>query len=291
MIKSMTGFGKDLVCLPGKTINIEIKSVNSKSFDFMSRVPPQYRGKEPEIRTKIQSILVRGKIEFNIIENLGEAASSLNINSHAVKKHFNSLQQVSEELGIESSSDWLSAIIRIPDVLIQKSEELDPDVWHHILEGIEKATLALDNYRQQEGKSLGTDFRDRIHNIKNFQLEIPAFEEQRIEHLKARFEKDLSDVIDRSKIDENRLEQELIYYMEKLDITEEKVRLDQHLDYFLEVLEEEQSQGKKLNFISQEIGRELNTLGSKANQAQIQHLIVKMKDELEKIKEQLLNIL
>lgn len=291
MIKSMTGFGKDLVCLPGKTINIEIKSVNSKSFDFMSRVPAQYREKEPEIRTKLQSILVRGKVEFNIIENVGEAASSLNINTHAVKKHFNSLQQVSEELGLESSSDWLSALVRIPDVLIQKTEELDPGLWQNIMEGIEKAAFALDNYRQQEGKSLGTDFSDRIHNIRNFQMEIPAFEELRIQHLKARFEKDLSDVIDRSKIDENRLEQELIYYMEKLDITEEKVRLSQHLDYFLEVLNEDQSQGKKLNFISQEIGRELNTLGSKANQAQIQHLIVKMKDELEKIKEQLLNIL
>jgi len=182
-------------------------------------------------------------------------------------------------------------LVRIPDVLIQKPEELNPDIWQNILQGIENAALALDNYRQQEGSSLQKDFSDRIHNIKKFQEEIPAFEELRIQHLKSRFEKDLSDVIDRSKIDENRLEQELIYYMEKLDITEEKVRLSQHLDYFLEILSEGHSQGKKLNFISQEIGRELNTLGSKANQAQIQHLIVRMKDELEKIKEQLLNIL
>lgn len=291
MIKSMTGFGKDVVSLPGKTINIEIKSVNSKNFDFMSRVPSQYREKEPEIRSIIQSILVRGKIEFNLFENVGEDTSSLNINTHVLKKHFNRLQVVAEELGLQSSSDWLSALVRIPDVLIQQQEELDPGLWQNVLQGIENATHALDNYRQQEGKSLEKDFRDRIQNIKNFQDEIPAFEELRIQHLKSRFEKDLSDVIDKSKMDENRLEQELIYYMEKLDITEEKVRLSQHLDYFLDILNEGLSQGKKLNFISQEIGRELNTLGSKANQAQIQHLIVRMKDELEKIKEQLLNIL
>ena len=291
MIKSMTGFGKDVVSLTGKTINIEIKSVNSKNFDFMSRVPSQYREKEPEIRSMIQSILVRGKIEFNLFENVGEDTSSLNINTQVLKKHFDSLQVVAGELGLQSSSDWLSALVRIPDVMIQQQEELNPELWQNVMQGIENATLALDNYRQQEGKSLEKDFRERIQNIKNYQDEIPAFEELRIQHLKSRFEKDLSDVIDKSKMDENRLEQELIYYMEKLDITEEKVRLSQHLDYFLDILNEGLSQGKKLNFISQEIGRELNTLGSKANQAQIQHLIVRMKDELEKIKEQLLNIL
>jgi len=287
----MTGFGKDVVSLPGKTINIEIKSVNSKSFDFMSRVPTHYREKEPEIRSKIQSILVRGKVEFNIIENTGESASSLKINTLALKKHFNSLKEVSEDLGLTKSSDWLSHLVRIPDVLIQQPEEIDPDLFQNLMEGVEKAALALDHHRRQEGQSLENDFSHRIEQIKKFQEEIPAFENLRIQHLKTRFEKDLSDVLDRSKIDENRLEQELIYYMEKLDITEEKVRLSQHLDYFLEVLNEGHSQGKKLNFISQEIGRELNTLGSKANQAQIQHLIVRMKDELEKIKEQLLNIL
>lgn len=287
----MTGFGKKVVSLPNKSVNIEFRSVNSKNFDFISRIPSQYREKEPLIRKLVQKILVRGKIELSINEVSGESNSSVKINNDALKMHFKSVQDTAFELGISPSAEMLSAILRIPDVLVPKVDELDESEWAQIMQGVETACLALDNFRQQEGQSLDKDFAERIENIKGYQNEIPALEEARVKHLRAKFEKDLTDLIDRSKIDENRLEQELIYYMEKLDITEEKVRLTQHLDYFLEVLSEDISQGKKLNFISQEIGRELNTLGSKANQAQIQHLIVRMKDELEKIKEQLLNIL
>lgn len=287
----MTGFGKNVVSLPNKSINIEFRSVNSKNFDFISRIPSQYREKEPQIRKLVQTILQRGKIELSINEVSGESKSSVQINNNALKMHFKSMQETALELGITPSADMLSAILRIPDVLVPQVDEIDENEWDQIIQGVETACLALDNFRQQEGQSLSKDFADRIENIRQFQNEIPALEEARVKHLRAKFEKDLSDLIDRSKIDENRLEQELIYYMEKLDITEEKVRLSQHLDYFNEVLSEDLSQGKKLNFIGQEIGRELNTLGSKANQAQIQHLIVRMKDELEKIKEQLLNIL
>jgi uncharacterized protein (TIGR00255 family) len=290
MIKSMTGFGKQNIFVSEKAIQIEIRSVNSKSFDFMSRMPAHFREKEPEIRRMIQQILHRGKIEININENAGES-TSVKINQQALKAHYLSMQSLAHDLGLKNSEDWLGALLRIPDVLVSNEEELDEKTWTLIFEGIEQAALSLDEFRRKEGAVLAEDFTNRIHQIKRMQEEIPAFEEERIVQLKARFEKNLSEVIDNSKMDENRLEQEIIYYLEKLDITEEKVRLAQHLDYFMETLNSGESQGKKLNFISQEIGRELNTLGSKANHAQIQRFIVQMKDELEKIKEQLLNIL
>lgn len=290
MIKSMTGFGKEIVSLPDKSIQIEIRSVNSKSFDFMCRIPAHFREKEPEMRRRTQEILQRGKIELSLSENNG-GGTSVQINSTALQKHFETLRKSANVMGITPESDLLGAILRIPDVLIPTEEQLSEQDWKEIYSGIDKACLALDDFRQKEGLSLENDFKLRIESIHQNQQKILAFEEERVGQLKARFEKNLADVLDRSNIDENRLEQELIFYMEKLDITEEKVRLTQHLKYFLETLEEGNSQGKKLNFISQEIGRELNTLGSKANHAQIQHLIVQMKDELEKIKEQLLNIL
>jgi len=290
MIKSMTGYGKRSVFVSNKSYQIEFRSVNSKSFDFLSRMPAHFREKEPEIRRNIQNILNRGKIELTVTENAGESTSLL-INKNALKKHFETLQSVAGELNLQNSQDWLGDLLRIPDVLMPNEEELDDGTWKEILEGILGAAHDLDAFRAKEGNVLSDDFSNRIQKIQKLQSEIPAFEEERIAHLKTRFQKNLSEVIDSSKIDENRLEQEIIFYLEKLDITEEKVRLAQHLIYFLETLSEDQSQGKKLNFISQEIGRELNTLGSKANHAQIQRLIVQMKDELEKIKEQLLNIL
>lgn len=286
----MTGYGKQSVFVSDKAFQIEIRSVNSKSFDFMSRIPAHFREKEPEIRKRIQKILSRGKIELSIAENVGEN-TSLKINSQALKKHFETLREIAGELNIGNNEDWLGALLRVPDVLIPNEEELDENTWAEVLQGIENATLSLNDYREQEGSVLAQDFAERIRKIEKLQTEIPAFEQERIVQLKSRFEKNLSEVIDKSKIDENRMEQEILYYLEKLDITEEKVRLEQHLHYFLETLNGKESQGKKLNFISQEIGRELNTLGSKANHAQIQRLIVQMKDELEKIKEQLLNIL
>jgi len=286
----MTGYGKQSVFVSAKAFQIEIRSVNSKNFDFMSRIPAHFREKEPEIRKVIQKILNRGKIELTLNENVGEN-TSLKINTQALKTHFKTLQNVAEELNIGNNEDWLGALLRIPDVMVPNEEELDENIWIEVLKGIEDAALSLDEFREKEGSVLAQDFEERIQQIKKLQQEIPAFEEDRIVQLKSRFNKNLAEIIDKSKIDENRLEQEIIFYLEKLDITEEKVRLEQHLQYFLETLRENESQGKKLNFISQEIGRELNTLGSKANHAQIQRLIVQMKDELEKIKEQLLNIL
>jgi uncharacterized protein (TIGR00255 family) len=286
----MTGYGKQNIFVSHKAIQIEIRSVNSKSFDFLSRIPAHLREKEPEIRRQVQNILERGKVELSINENAG-TSTSLQINTPALKKHFDTLQQVAEDLGLKSSQDWLSSLLRVPDVLVPNEEELDENTWSAILKGIISAAHSLDSFREKEGGVLAQDFENRIANIQKFREEIPAYEEERIGQLKARFEKSLNDVLDQSKIDENRLEQEIIFYLEKLDITEEKVRLDQHLKYFIETMREGSAQGKKLNFISQEIGRELNTLGSKANHAQIQRLIVQMKDELEKIKEQLLNIL
>ena len=287
----MTGFGKSVIAFDNKTIQIEVRSVNSKNFDFYARMPQHFREKEPEIRKLAQEILSRGKVEINLSENQGEDNSSVQINTAAMKKHFDSLKSVAGELGLKADADLLGSIMRIPDVLVSEQVELDVNEWTGIRKGIEEACLSMDEFRKQEGAVLKLDFENRINIIRSYQEEIRPFEEVRVTTLKSKFEKDLSSVIDRSKIDENRLEQEIMYYLEKLDITEEQVRLSQHLDYFIEVLNEGQSQGKKLNFIGQEIGRELNTLGSKANHAQIQKIIVNMKDELEKIKEQMLNIL
>lgn len=287
----MTGFGKSVIAFDNKTIQIEVRSVNSKNFDFYARMPQHFREKEPEIRKLAQEILSRGKVEINLSENQGEDNSSVQINTAAMKKHFDSLKSVAGELGLKADADLLGSIMRIPDVLVSEQVELDVNEWTGIRKGIEEACISMDEFRKQEGAVLKLDFENRINIIRSYQEEIRPFEEVRVTTLKSKFEKDLSSVIDRSKIDENRLEQEIMYYLEKLDITEEQVRLSQHLDYFIEVLNEGQSQGKKLNFIGQEIGRELNTLGSKANHAQIQKIIVNMKDELEKIKEQMLNIL
>lgn len=287
----MTGFGKAVVELAGKTINIEIRSVNSKNFDFISRIPPYFREKEPEMRKEAQAILSRGKIELSLSETNSNSSSSVEINTEVLKKHFASLKAVASEMGIAASADWLGSIMRIPDVLNSAQQDIDVNEWKSISQGVEKACLSLNNFRVEEGGALMLDFEKRIANIRKFQQDIIPFEEERINKIRARFEQDLGGSIDANKIDRNRLEQEIIFYLEKLDITEEKVRLLQHLDYFLETIREDESQGKKLNFISQEIGRELNTLGSKANHAQIQRIVVMMKDELEKIKEQMLNIL
>jgi len=287
----MTGFGKAVVVLSNKTIHIEIRSVNSKNFDFYARIPQHYREKEPEMRKLAQKILSRGKIELSISETQEESGSAVSINAHALKKHFQALNLVAQDLGLSPSADLLGAIMRIPDVLVADQVSLDELEWEKINDGLLQAYHSMDDFRQKEGTALKSDFKDRIENIRSYQKEIKPFEENRVEHLRLKFEKDLASVIEQSKIDYNRLEQEIMFYIEKLDITEEQVRLSQHLNYFTDVLNEEESQGKKLNFIGQEIGRELNTLGSKANNAEIQKLIVNMKDELEKIKEQMLNIL
>jgi len=287
----MTGFGKKVLEFDHKTISIEIRSVNSKAFDFYNRMPPQYREKETEMRKIAQTILGRGKVELHINETQSDQSSSVEINTAVMKKHYLAINGLAEEMGLNTQADILGAIMRIPDVLHSPQQELDVEEWSHITQGITAACNDMDAFRKTEGAALEEDFKLRIEKIRAYKEEIVPFEENRIVLLRARFEKDLEKFLGQANVDRNRLEQEIIYYLEKLDITEEKVRLIQHLDYFLSTMNEEQSQGKKLNFIGQEIGRELNTLGSKANHADIQQIVVKMKDELEKIKEQMLNIL
>ena len=287
----MTGFGKSVVELDNKTINIEVRSVNSKNFDFYTRIPAHFREKEAEIRKMAQNILSRGKIELSLNETKGHSVSSVNINPLAIKKHYEVIKLVAKDVGLTENSDILTAILQMPDILMSEKNELDTQEWGLISQGVKNALEALNDFRINEGAALENDFITRIKNIRTYQQEIRPFEKARIDHLKTKLKKDISSIIERGKIDENRFEQEIIYYIEKLDVTEEQVRLTQHLDYFTDVLNNEGTQGKKLNFIGQEIGRELNTLGSKANHAEIQKIIVNMKDELEKIKEQMLNIL
>jgi uncharacterized protein (TIGR00255 family) len=290
MLKSMTGYGKISTFVDNKSIQVEIRSVNSKSFDFSSRVPNQYKSLEPEIRSLLQQKFKRGKVELTITE-IGGENTNVKINIPLLKKHYQTVQTLAKDLNIEQTGDLLSSLLRIPELVYPDETEIDEDTWSIVFDSIEQAAESLDRFRISEGENLAKDFRLRINNIKALLKEIPRYEKERLIKLKERFYKNLEEGLKMDKFDANRFEQELIYYIEKLDITEEKVRLLQHLVYFEEVLNESNSQGKKLNFIGQEIGRELNTLGSKANHAHMQRLIVQMKDELEKIKEQLLNIL
>lgn len=285
MIQSMTGYGKSILQLPSKKITIEIKSLNSKNLDLHARVPSSYREKELELRNQIAQSLSRGKVDFNLyIEVTGEATQT-KVNQEVVKEYMKQLQTVSEGDDI----DLLKMAIRLPDALKTEREEIDPAEYEKIVSGVEEALAAINEYRTDEGKTLETDFHQRVTNIDSLLDQVVAMDPERVEHVKERLHKAVSEI--KETVDENRFEQELIYYLEKYDITEEKVRLKTHLDYFKETLEKPVSNGKKLGFISQEIGREINTIGSKANYAPMQQLVVQMKDELEKIKEQALNVL
>jgi len=291
MIKSMTGFGKSTLELPGKKITIEIKTLNSKQIDISTRIPSIYKEKELEMRTLISSQLERGKIDFNIyLENTGENVS-YKINKPLAKAYFEELKLLAVEINQQQYNSYLSIVIKMPDVLRPDIEELAEDEWKSLEKSIVDALIMVDEYRIEEGKSLYTDLVKRVNLILENLEKIKPYEKQRVEYLRQRLIKNVNEMIDESQIDKNRFEQELIYYIEKIDITEEKVRLKNHCDYFIETLVEPYSTGKKLNFISQEMGREINTLGSKANDATIQKFVVQMKDELEKIKEQLYNIL
>lgn len=291
MIKSMTGFGKAEFEVNNKKFTIEIKSLNSKQLDINTRTPALYREKDIEIRKVISEKLERGKIDFNIyVETLGDSTSS-KINEPILKSYFEHLKKISSELNLPTDQTTLQAVLRLPDVVKTDYETLDEKEWETILKHILMALEAIDKFRAQEGTALQTDISGNIASIRNLLEQIQPFEAQRLESLKTR----LSDTLDSLKlngnVDENRFEQELIFYLEKLDINEEKVRLGNHCDYFFETLDESVSNGKKLGFISQEIGREINTIGSKANEKNIQRIVVQMKDHLERVKEQLLNIL
>ncbi len=285
MIQSMTGFGKSIKQLPNKKITVEIKSLNSKSLDFNTRIPSAYREKELEIRNKVAARLERGKIDlFIYVETNGEETAT-KINVPVVEKYISELQKITPADKVE----LVKIAMRIPDAIKTEREEIDEIAYQAIVEAVDESLEEIINYRKNEGSVLIKDFELRIQNIRRLLQEVINLDPERIATVKERLRKAVSEL--REQIDENRFEQELIYYMEKYDITEEKVRLENHLNYFMESLNSEDSNGKKLGFISQEIGREINTIGSKANHAGIQQLVVQMKDELEKVKEQLLNIL
>jgi uncharacterized protein (TIGR00255 family) len=286
----MTGFGKQEIELPGKKLTIEIRSLNSKQLDINARLPTLYKEKELELRGLIGKKLERGKIDLSIyLEYTGEE-TNYTINVEAVRDYYRNLVSLDSGFEKNTTNDFLSIIMKMPEVVKPEREELDESEWEAVIESVNKAIDEVRKFRQKEGESLIGDFRNRIDMIVSMLQKIEPFEEERVQNIKNKLTIQLNELED-IRYDTNRLEQELIYYLEKLDVTEEKVRLQKHCDHFNEVLEKESAQGKKLGFIAQEIGREINTLGSKANHAEIQRTIVGMKDELEKIKEQLMNIL
>ena len=285
MIKSMTGYGKSVIQLPTKKITVELKSLNSKNLDLNTRVPSSYREKELEIRKLISKSLVRGKVDFNLyIEITGEKTTA-KVNEAVVKKYMNQLKNISSVAEVE----LLKMAVKMPDSMKTEREEIDAGEFKNILEAVNEALTALNHYRSDEGTVLGNDFKIRIKNISELLIKVEAVDSERMTIVKNRLRKAVEDL--KEAVDENRFEQELIYYLEKYDITEEKVRLKNHLNYFNEALASSDSNGKKIGFICQEIGREINTIGSKSNHAKMQQLVVQMKDELEKIKEQSLNVL
>ena len=285
MIQSMTGYGKTVLQLPTKKITIELKSLNSKNLDLNVRIPSYYREKELDVRKKLASTLVRGKIDFSIYieSNGGELSSKINL--EAVKEYMNQLKNIVDSDDVE----LLKMAVRLPDALKTEREELDEEEWMAIDAAINESIEKINEYREDEGEALNADFMLRVSNIGDLLERVIEMDPERIEHVKDKLKKSIIEL--EAKVDENRFEQELIYYLEKLDITEEKVRLKNHLEYFTKELRSMESNGKKLGFIAQEIGREINTIGSKSNFADMQKLVVQMKDELEKIKEQSLNIL
>lgn len=291
MIKSMTGYGKATAEIPGKKITVEVKSLNSKSFDLNTRLPWLYKEKEAEIRNMISQILDRGKIDLSINFDVLDSEIIPVINKAVVKNYYNQLKEISDELKLETGEQLLAAIMRLPDALKTEKPELAEDEWLIVREKISESVDLLDAYRIEEGKSLEADLIRCIGKILNNLEEIENFEGERITKIRDKLKSSLIDNVGTENIDKNRFEQEIIFYLEKLDINEEKVRLKKHCEYFLEKISSLPPNGKILGFIAQEIGREINTIGSKANDASIQKLVVMMKDELEKIKEQALNAL
>lgn len=292
MILSMTGYGKTIVELPDKKVNIEIKSLNSKAMDLSTRVASLYREKEMEIRNYIAQQVERGKVDFALwIEKKDAADVMVPINQSTMAAYYKRLSEIVEETGIPAPQDWFATLLRMPDVMSTKDEavELAEEEWNTVFEGVKEAVRHLLDFRQQEGEALDRKFRANISCIGDLLASVEPYEKERVPKIKER----ILDALSKLPVDydKNRMEQELIYYIEKLDINEEKQRLSNHLAYFISTMEGKYGQGKKLGFIAQEMGREINTLGSKSNQAEMQRIVVQMKDELEQIKEQVLNVM
>jgi uncharacterized protein (TIGR00255 family) len=291
----MTGYGKALVDFPGKKLLIEIKTLNNKGIDISVKLPAAFREKEMEVRTLLSQRLERGKVELFLTHERPSDTTTYSIDKTLFTQYYHSLKSLLSELKEENQEGLLPVILKIPDVLKNEFSELEENDWAVISQGIENALSSVEEFRSKEGCTLEIDLRKRVHLILTLLDSIKPLEENRIKDIKERIRSGFQNVIKSDLLDkvpdENRFEQELIYYIERLDITEEKVRLKKHCDYFLETLSEPLSQGKKLGFVTQEMGREINTIGSKANDASIQKIVIQMKDELEKIKEQILNVL
>ena len=300
MIQSMTGYGRVEFNLKNKNFTVEIKSLNSKTTDFNLKLPVIYRNKEIILRKILSEKLKRGKVELSIWFEKTQTNTPYEFDKKLILKYYKQLNSIKQDLGLKANNlknffcknniDLMPIILKMPDVLIKKDEKVEKDEWIEIEKNVHDALDKLITFREDEGNTLYKDISIRINLIKTLITELVRFESQRTEKIKSNIKNKLA-ALEIQNLDQNRLEQELIYYLEKLDITEEKVRLNAHIDYFLECLDTESPNGKKLTFISQEIGREVNTLGSKSNNSDMQKIVVQMKDELEKVKEQLLNIL
>lgn len=290
MILSMTGFGKAVVEINDKKITAEIKSLNSKQLDLTVRIPQQYRECELPLRSLVASELERGKVDLVISTESNIGISKSVINKELAEEYKAQITELSQELGIPQPEDWYSVILRMPDIMKTEMPDMDDAEKVALNDAVSNAIKELVAFRTQEGNRLELFFKEKIENIQQLLNEVPKYEQERIEKIRGRIV-DALEKLKNEDYDKNRLEQEMIFYIEKLDITEEKLRLQNHLDYFLSTMETGHGQGKKLGFISQEMGREINTLGSKANHAELQRIVVRMKDQLEQIKEQVLNVM
>lgn len=287
----MTGYGKAVLSYGEKKINVEIKSLNSKTMDLSTRIAPLYREKEMEIRQMITAKLVRGKVDFSVWIEKDELTEASAINAALVENYYHQIKDIAARTGIPEPADWFYTLLRMPDVTTKvETPVLSDDEWAVVRQAIDSAVDALLAFRRQEGAALERKFNEKVDNIERLLASIEPYEKARVQKIREQIVKGL-EMLPEANYDKNRLEQELIYYIEKLDISEEKQRLANHLNYFRETMGEERPNGKKLGFIAQEMGREINTTGSKSNQAEMQNIVVKMKDELEQIKEQVLNAL
>ncbi|MBR4388939.1 MAG: YicC family protein [Prevotella sp.] len=291
MILSMTGYGKAVVSYGDKKINVEVKSLNSKALDLSTRIAPLYREKEMEIRQLIATAVVRGKVDFAIWIEKDATADATPINGALVENYFQQIKEIAKKSGIPEPQDWFYTLLRMPDVMTKTdNEQLSDEEWDVAKGAVVKALEQLEAFRRQEGAALQVKFTEKVDNIAALLAQLSDYEQARVEKIRARIIEGLKNLPE-VDYDKNRLEQEMIYYIEKLDISEEKQRLANHLDYFRKTMAEDSGQGKKLGFIAQEMGREINTTGSKSNHAEMQNIVVRMKDELEQIKEQVLNVL
>ncbi len=291
MIQSMTGFGRATCDLAEKVVIVEIKTLNSKQLDLNLRIPSQYREKEMDLRNELVNRLKRGKVDVNVNVEYKEGRQAIQINAVNIMNYYRQLKALSDQMGISSTDSLLQAIIRLPDAVIAEKEIPDAEEWEKFQYAFSFAIAELEQFRNQEGKALAFDIMNRINLIETLLTQVEPFEKERETTIRTKLNNSLQEFIPQESMDKNRFEQELIYYLEKFDISEEKTRLSHHCHYFIEVMKEPDQVGRKLGFVAQEIGREINTIGSKANHSGIQKIVVMMKDELEKVKEQLMNIL